>query len=128
MKRPDKVIKWLHVDRKLTEPFVDHNGKPLFDYFIQLPYWIAKAYNPRYAKIEIRAQSLSFAAMTKEENPEANEYLKANWSAKLSKMRKMNHNYIFVSTKAMGQGFFKSLEDYNNYHKELRELNKKYGV
>lgn len=128
MKRPDKIIKWLHIDRKTREPFVDHNGKPLFDYSIEIPYWIAKAYNPQYARVEIRMQPLSFSLMAEEENPEAKEYFKANWSAKLSKMRKMNHNYLLVSTKAMGQSWFKSLKDYNNYHKELCELNKKYGV
>jgi hypothetical protein len=129
VKRPEKIIKWLHVDRKPHEPFVDHNGKPAFNYFIELPYWIAKAYNPQYAKIEIRQKPLSYADMVKEENrDEAKKYLKENWSDKIAKMYKMNHGYLLISAKAMGQGWFKSIEDFNNYHKELVELNEKYGL
>jgi hypothetical protein len=129
MKRPEKIVKWLHVERKPNDPFLDHNGTPLFDYFIELPYWIAKAYHPFYVKVEVRSTPISYADMMKEENKEeVDNYFKENWAKKLTDMRKLNHNYLLVSTKAMAQDGFKSIEDYNSYHKELQELNRKYGL
>jgi len=56
------------------------------------------------------------------------EYFSRNWHKKMAKMRKLNSNYLLVATEATGKGWFQSIEDYNNYHKELRELNKKYGL
>lgn len=129
MKKPEKIIKWFAVERKRDGCFVDHNGKPLYNYILQLPYWLAKAYKPFYIKVEIRANPLSWNDMQEEENRvEADAYFKANWSAKCTKLRKLNHNFMMVSTKALGSGWFKTMDDYNNYHKELRELNKKYGL
>lgn len=129
MKKPDKIIKFLHVVCKPNEPFIDHNGKPLYDYFIEIPYWIAKAYKPWMVKVEFSTTPFSIKQMREIENhEEADNYVKNNWSAKLTKMRKLNHNYMLVSTKAMGRSWFKSLEDYENYHKELKELDRKYGL
>jgi hypothetical protein len=127
MKKPQKIIKWLFVDRKLREPFVDHNGKPLYTYFIELPYWIVKAYNPFQVKVEISNDHLSYAERVSEENREETEkYVKENWSKKLDKMRKVNNNYMLVSTVAVSKEGFKSMEDYENYHRELQELNRRY--
>jgi len=127
MKRPEKVIKWFPVERKRDEPFVDHNGKPLFEYVIILPYWIAKAYNPHFVKVEISRKFVSFADMQKEENnEETDRYLKQNWSRKLTKLRKLNNNFMLVSLKTQATTCFKSMEDYENYHRELQELNRKY--
>jgi hypothetical protein len=129
MKRPEKIVKWFMVERKKVDSFVDHNGKPLFDYSIKLPYWIAYAYKPWYVKVEIRDKPLCYADMEKDGNKEETEkYLEANWRKKISKLWKLNHGFMFVSTVAKGQGWFKSVEDYNNYHKELQELNVKYGL
>jgi hypothetical protein len=66
--------------------------------------------------------------MKEENHDETEKYLNKNWSSKLTKMRKINHNYMLVSTTAKGQSWFKTLEDYNNYHKELHNLNVKYGL
>jgi len=127
MKKPQKIVKWFSVNRKPKEPFVDHNGKPLYNYFIDLPYWIAKAYNPYYVKVEISNCHLSYAERVSEENrEEAEKYVKENWAKKLSKMRKINNNYILVSTMAVSKEGFKSMEDYENYHRELHELNRRY--
>lgn len=127
MKRPEKIVRWFPVISHNHEPFVDHNGKPLLEYTIKLPYWIAKAYNPRYAKVEIRDKSISFADMEKEGNSEEVEtYFKKNWLHKKRKLRKMNHNFLLVSTTEIAQDQFKSMQDYENYHKELRALNRKY--
>jgi hypothetical protein len=127
MKRPEKIVKWLSVDKKLNEPFIDHNGKPDYNYTVHIPYWLAKAYNPFWVKVEIRAKNPCYADKIKEENKaETDAYLKANWRKKIDKHYKMNNGFLLVSTKAMGAGWFKSMEDYNNYHKELQELNRKY--
>ena len=127
MKRPEKIIKWLPVEQNKNEPFIDHNGKPLFRYVIELPYWIAMAYKPRFAKVEIRAEFISFADREKDENKdESDKYVKLNWSRKLTKLRKLNNNFMLVSLKSVNSTQFKSIQDYENYHKELQELNRKY--
>lgn len=129
MKRPEKIVKWLHVDKKSRKPFVNHNGKPLFDYVIRLPYWIAQAYKPNNVRVEIREKTPCFSDRYDEEKQYgADEYVKKNWSAKLSKLRKLNHNFILIGCEGKGRRWFKSMEDYENYHKELEELNRKYGL
>lgn len=129
MKRPDKVIQWLGVSREPHDPFLNHNGKPLFKYFIELPYWLIAAYNPFMVKIEVNTEKLSYNERQKQTNhEEIDQYVKANWSKKLRKMRKVNNNYMLVSIKAVSKDFFKSMEDYENYHKELHQLDEKYGL
>ena len=128
MKRPDKIILWLHGSKEETE-FINHLGKPLYNYTIKLPSWIGLAYNPRDIKIEIRNKNPPFNERLEDGNhEEIRAYVKANWSKKLAKMRKLNHNYMKVAVLGKGRGFFSSIDDYNNYHQELKELNKKYGL
>jgi len=130
MKRPEKVILWTHVDRKKTD-FVNHLGKPLFDYTIKLPSWIGLAYHPWDVKIEIREKPPCFIDKRNETNhDEIEAYVKSNWIKKLTKMRKLNHGYIQVFTLARSDPETRklSIEEYNQYHQELRELNIKYGV
>jgi len=127
MKKPDKVIQWLHIDRKPFEPFLNHRGKPLYKYSIELPYWIVAAYNPFEVKVEVTTEKLCYVDRIAQTNKEEiQEYVKANWSKKLTKMRKINNNYMMVSTVAISKSFFKSMEDYENYHSELNQLNIKY--
>jgi len=126
MKRPDSVIMWLHVDKQKTD-FVNHLEKPLYEYTIKLPSWIGLAYKPYHAKIEIRENTPSIVdrkAETTHEEIEA--YVKSNWSKKLTKMRKLNHNYMQVTVHGRSEAGFLSHEDYKNYHRELAELNEKY--
>ncbi len=129
MKRPEKIVMWIHVDREKSE-FVNHLGKPLFNYTVKLPSWIGLAYNPRRIKIEIRDRNPPFNERFEDGNrEERGAYVKSNWGKKLTKMRKLNHNYMQVFTIARAdvrQSL--SLEEYNQYHQELRELNAKYGV
>ena len=128
MKRPDKIILWLHVSKEETE-FINHLGKPLYNYSIKLPTWAGLAYKPYNVKVEIREKNPPYNERENETNmEEIRSYVKSNWSKKLTKMRKLNHNYMKVAVIAKGRGFFSSIEDYNNYHQELKELNKKYGV
>ena len=130
MKRPEKVIMWTHVDRKKTD-FVNHLGKPLYDYTIKLPSWIGLAYQPWDVKIEIRENPPCFRDKRNESNHEEIEsYVKSNWMKKLTKMRKLNHGYIQVFTLARSDPETRklSIEEYNQYHQELRELKIKYGV
>ena len=128
MKRPQKIVRWLHVEKEEREPFVDYNGKPLYKYFVSLPYWIIQSFRePFYVRVEISKKHPCWVDMKKDEDSEeVKKYFKKYWSKKMGKMRKLNHNYMLISTQAMGKGWFKSLEDFNNYHRELGELNKKY--
>jgi len=130
MKRPDKIIKYFHVDKERDRIWVDFNGKPSHSYVIKIPYWLGRAYRLGYkwVKIEIDTNGKSMNQMRKEETKEYSQYFKENWSDKMNKMRKLNHNYLLISHHGKGKGWFKSIEDYNNYHRELNELNKKYGV
>jgi len=129
MKRPEKIVLWTHVNKEKTE-WVNHLGKPLFKYSVELPSWIGLAYHPQDIKIEIRDKNPSLKERFEDGNrEEIRAYVKANWSKKLTKMRKLNHNYMQVFT--LGRGDVRknlSLEEYNQYHEELRALNKKYGV
>ena len=130
MKRPEKVILWTHVDRKKTE-FVNHLGKPLYDHIIKLPTWVGLAYKPYYVKVEVREELPCWNDRQKETNDEEIQaYVKENWIKKLTKMRKLNHNYMQVFTLARCDPETRklSLDEYNQYHQELRELNEKYGV
>lgn len=126
MKRPEKVIMWMHVKREKTE-FVNHLEKPLYKYTIELPSWIGLAYNPHRVKVEIRDKEISFAEARSEGNHEEIEaYVKSNWGKKLGRMRKLNNNYMKVFTLARSETGFVSHEDYKNYRRELAELNEKY--
>lgn len=130
MKRPEKIVMWIHVDKEKSE-YVNHLGKPLYDYSIKLPSWIGLAYNPRDVKIEIRDKNPPFRERFEDGNhEEIRAYVKANWRKKLTKMRKLNHNYMQVFTIARNDPETRklSIEEYNQYHQELRELNRKYGV
>ena len=120
---------WTHVDKEKSE-FVNHLGKPLFNYTVKLPSWIGLAYNPRDIRIEIKDKKTPFRERVEDGNhEEIRAYVKANWGKKLTKMRKLNHNYMQVFTIARGDVRRNlSLEEYNQYHQELRELNAKYGV
>lgn len=129
MKRPEKIVMWFHVDKEKSE-YVNHLGKPLFDYTVKLPSWIGLAYNPRHIKIEIRDKNPCFKDRFEDgDHEEIRAYVKANWGKKLTKMRKLNHNYMQIFTLARADARQNlSLEEYNQYHQELRELNAKYGV
>ena len=130
MKRPKKIIKWFHVEKELEEIWVDYNGKPSCSYIIKIPYWLGRAYklNRRRVKIEIRESNPCMKDQMKEETKEYSKYFKENWSTKINKMRKLNHGYMLIAHQGKTTGWFKSIEDYNNYHKELKLLNEKYGA
>jgi len=130
MKRPEKIVMWMHVDREKTE-YVNHLGKPLYKYFIEFPSWIGLAYRPRHVKIEINEKPMSWAQRYEDgDREEIQAYVKANWLKKLTKMRKLNNNYLQVFTIARDDPETRRLspEEYRQYHQELRELNRKYGV
>ena len=128
MKRPDKIVKYFHVDKERDKLWVDFNGKPSHSYVIKLPYWLGRAYRLGYkwVKIEIDTTPKSMKQRIEEETKEYAQYFKENWSDKMNKMRKLNHNYLLFASGGKGKGWFKSIEDYNNYHKELKALNDKY--
>ena len=132
MKRPDKIIKYFPIQCEKEEIWVDYNGKPSYHYFIKIPYWIARAYRFYHGmrlKIEICVDKKSFKEQREEENHQDYErYFKENWAKKITKMRKLNNNYTMVAHGGKGIGWFKSIDDYNNYHKELDIINEKYGI
>jgi len=131
MKRPSKIIKYLHVKKDKDNIWVDFNGKPACTYSIEVPYWLGRAYKFNRGtrlKVEITEDRKSFKQQHEEETPEFERYFKENWSSKMDKMRRLNHGYLLIAHRGSGTGWFKSIEDYNNYHIELNALNKKYGV
>lgn len=130
MKRPEKLSIWLFIKKTKTE-FVNHLGKPLYEYTIRLPSWIGLAYRPMLARIEIHENPPCYLERVEETNDEEiRAYVKENWSKKLTKMRKLNHNYmqIFTLVRHDPETRKLSLEEYNQYRRELAELNKKYGI
>ena len=131
MKKPDKLIKYLHVKKDRDDIWVDFNGKPSYSYSIEIPYWLGRAYKlglGSRVKVEICVDRKSFKQQLEEETKGYDQYFKENWSKKMTKMRKLNHGYLLIAHEGKGTGWFKSIEDYNKYHLELDALNKKYGV
>lgn len=132
MKRPDKIIKWFHIEKEPDDIFVDHKGKQLYRYVIRVPWWIGRAYergNLLHAKLEIRSKTPCINDQIKETNEaEADRYFKENWSKIVTKIRKANNGFILCASGGKGKGWFKSMADYEAYHKELRALNLRYGL
>jgi len=129
MKRPEQIVMWTHVDKKKSD-YVNHLGKPLFKYSIEIPSWMGLAYNPRDVKIEIRSKNPSFSERFKDGNrDETRAYFKET-GVKKYQDEKTNHNYMQVFTLARDTPETRKLtvKEYNQYHQELRELNAKYGV
>ena len=128
MKRPEKAVLWLHVDKQKTEWF-NHLGKPLYDHIVKLPSWVGLAYRPFTVRVEILENVPPFKDRFVDHD-EWRPYVKENWMKKLTTMRKLNHGYIKVFTLAKNTPETRklSIEEYNEYHRELRELNAKYGV
>jgi len=119
---------WPHVERKKTG-YVNHLEKPLYDYTIKLPTWIGLAYRPYYVKVEVHENIPPFKDRILD-HKEWEPYVKENWGKKLTKMRKLNHNYMQVFTLAREDKQTRKLttQEYNQYRQELKELNAKYGI
>lgn len=117
MKKPDKIIKYFHVDKEPEELWVDFNGKPSHSYVIKIPYWLGRAYRLGYkwVKIEIDTNGKSMKQMHEEETKDYFKYFNENWSKKVNKMRKLNHNYLLISHHGKGKGWFKSIEELEEY-------------
>lgn len=90
---------WLAVESNPTE-WVDYNGKPMREHYVKIPYWIVRAYGLQYygirrVKIEVFSERFSFNQMKKMET-DIMPYFRANWSKKVTKMRKLNRGYMRV--------------------------------
>ena len=100
MKRPKKIIEWYHTE-ELPSNFVDWNGKPTKDYIIRIPYWLARAYKRGripYVQLTFYDKSYSMNEMRKKSTHKLlNKFFKENYSKKVTKMRRLNHNYIQIS-------------------------------
>jgi len=96
MKRPNKLIIYLPIE-SMKSDWVDWNNKSINDYYIRIPYWLARAYMRNNIKrvkcIFLDKVPCSNIQYKQEGNIEKN-YFKSNWSNKVKKMRKLNHNYI----------------------------------
>jgi len=97
MKRPKKIVEWYPISESKNE-FIDWNGIPAKDYYIKIPFWLARAYKRGrmpYVQVVFYDKSL-----TRNERKERsthkllNEFFKENYSKKVKKMRKLNHNYM----------------------------------
>ena len=102
MKRPKKLVKYFNIESKPSE-WVDWNGKPTRDYFIRIPYWIVRAYrlhkkSPAFGlKLIISDQFKSMNIRKQEENRSVlRKYFTSNWTKKMTKMRKLNGNFLQI--------------------------------
>lgn len=97
MKKP-KIMKFMSFVQERSSDDVDWNNKTTRKYFIEIPYWLARAYNLRLGRkviLTMFAEPISIKNMEKlctDDMP----YFKKNWLRKVSKMRKLNSNYIKV--------------------------------
>lgn len=130
IKRPEKIIKYLKIQKKKDGIFLDHNKKQLMKYYIEIPYWIGKAFERNtssYVCVEFGSRKLSLNEMRfREQCFRWNDYLEKVWQPRLKKIRKLNKGFIQSITKGKGRNWFKSMDDYNKYHTELKKLNEKY--
>lgn len=125
MKRPDRMV--LHeVVRVKKDGWVDFNGKEAVSYFIEIPYFIGRAYSLNHKRVQvIVGDTLSLSEINEDRNL-LHTYFKSNWREKIAKMRRLNHNYLLVGVTHNPKHLFDSIEDYEDYHRELKLLNKKY--
>lgn len=99
MKRPKKIVEWFSISSiSKTSDFVNWNGKPAKNYYIELPYWLARAYiRGRIPYIQVCFYDKSFSANERKKRSTyklLNKFFKENYKRKVTKMRKLNHNYI----------------------------------
>lgn len=125
MKKPDEIIMCLPVDSKPSE-FVRWDGKPMRDYFINIPTWMSEAYIKHGVRLVIVKVSYKKSLNEKFKEENYKEYVRSNWSSKLTKMRKLNNGYTKVMTELSPRAFFDTHEGYIKYHEELKALNEKY--
>jgi len=126
VKRPERVAMWLWVERQET-PWVNHLGKPLYDYVVRLPTWVALAYRPWKVKVEVRTHPPARVEAIAETNHEEwKRYFRENWSGKMKKIRKLNHNYMQIFPVRPRKPDYLSHEEYEEYLRELTALNAKY--
>lgn len=99
MKRPEKIVEWYPINECDSE-FVDWNGRPSKDCYIRLPYWLARAYKRgRIPYVQVIFYDKSFSANERKKKSThklLNKFFKENYSKKVAKMRKLNHNYMKV--------------------------------
>ena len=118
----------MNAERNLSE-FVRRDEKQLYNYFIKIPTWISESYlkhNLGFCIVKF-SKFKSMNEKMKEENRKVWEpYVKKNWGAKLTKMRKVNNGYTKVMTCGLSPSYFETHKGYIEYHKELKKLNEKY--
>ena len=128
MKKPEEIKIMLNVERKKSE-FVRWDGKPLYDYFINIPTWLSQSYLKHGSNFVILKvnNKMSINQKTQEQNEsEWRPWIKERWSKKLTDMRKINNGYMKIMTSLSPKAFFDTHEGYIEYHKELKKLNEKY--
>ena len=131
MKKPLKLVQWLSIET-VGDVILDHNGKDYREHVIKLPYWVVKAYKldkhrAMRVKVEILSQEVLPAPKNRIET-NVRDYFRTNWLSKVNKMRKLNGGGIKVATIQKSRSLFDTAKGYNDYHKELAELNEKYGI
>ena len=128
MKKPEEVKIMLNVERKKSE-FVRWDGKPLYDYFINIPTWLSQSYfehGSRFVILQVSKKKSMYQKMQEQNESEWRPWVKKRWSKKLTDMRKINNGYMKIMTSLSPRAFFDTHEGYIEYHKELKKLNEKY--
>lgn len=126
MKRPKEITLHEVVLCKKDHIWLDHNGKQKDQYYIEIPFWLGRAYNLNHKRVQVKIGYPQTMEQYKADRKVVWDYFKANWSAKVNKMRKMNHGYILVSKVKEAGDRFATIGDYEAYHTELAKLNEKY--
>lgn len=128
MKKPEEIKIMLNVERKKSE-FVRWDGKPLYNYFINIPTWLSQSYlehSSNFVILKVSKKKSMHQKMQEENDSEWRPWIKETWSKKLTQMRKINNGYIKVMPSIQPKAFFDTHEGYIEYHKELKKLNEKY--
>jgi hypothetical protein len=95
MQKP-KIFKWRGTVERRKNEWKDWNGKQSYDYFIELPEWLARAYHLDYRQVIVTIWSDGQSMSKMSKRATNNKYFKENWSKKQTKKRKLNHGYIKI--------------------------------
>jgi len=95
MKKPE-IYKYCAIVERRKNEWKDWNGKQSYDYFIEIPEWLGRAYHLDFRQVIITlwAKGQSMSRMSKRATN--NKYFKANWLKKQQKKRKLNKNYLKI--------------------------------
>jgi len=79
--------------------WLDYNKTPAKRFYIEIPFWVGRAFRlGEHSKVlvTIPEKHKSIRDLYKRCSENRRKYFKENWSKKIRKMRKINHNYLEI--------------------------------